>query len=44
LNYGHHQDKHFEELFVENDPLVIDKFNFTFPTSNFGGTKITRVV
>ena len=31
LNYGHHQDKHFEGLFMENDPLVIEKFNYTFP-------------
>ena len=31
LNYGKHQDKHFEGLFMENDRLVIEKFNFTFP-------------
>jgi len=31
LNYGRHQDKHFEGLFMENDPLVIEKFNYTFP-------------
>ena len=30
---------------MENEPLVIEKFNFTFPpTSNFGVTKIQRVV
>ena len=45
LDYGKHQDKYFEGLFMENDPLVIEKFDFMFPpTSNFGRTKITRVV
>jgi len=45
LNYGKHQDKHFEGLFMENDPVVTEKFNFTFPpTSNFGVTKMQRVV
>jgi len=31
LYYGKHQDKHFEGLFMENDPLVIEKFNYMFP-------------
>jgi len=45
LNYGRHQDKHFKGLYMENNPFVIEKFNFTFPpTSNFGVTKIQRVV